>query len=221
MVTILHRTAVAAAFIPLALGAAPAAAQGTGLSLGALTTAALAAPMGQGLDRLHGAEPLGQGRYRFRLMNRSKNVTFPGQGRGTSYTGIYGYGLGLSSAIDLSVVIPFLMDSVGGLNKYGSGDPVLAVKWGMPGRFGSRVYRALQLSLGLPLGYKGEHALDQVGGVRPYSNESLDLGLQLMLDSHLSKLSILRNAVSRNINNTCVGISLIYGFFNSIKNWKI
>lgn len=217
MVAILHRTAVAAAFIPLALGAAPAAAQGTYLSLGALTNAALAAPMGQGLDRLHGAEPLGQGHYRFRLMNRSKNVTFPGQGRGTSFTGIYGYGLGLSSAIDLSVVIPFLMDSVGGLNKYGSGDPVLAVKWGMPGRFGSRFYRALQLSLGLPLGYKGEHALDQVGGVRTYSNESLDLGLQLMLDSHLSKLSILinggyfRSGNPQSLPQLIYGIGAVYG----------
>ena len=47
MLAILHRTAVAAAFIPIALGAAPAAAQGTGLSLGALTNAALAAPMGK------------------------------------------------------------------------------------------------------------------------------------------------------------------------------
>ena len=211
MVAIRNRTAFAAAFIPLMLGSAPAAAQVTGLSPGELANAAIAAPMGQGLDLMHGAEPLGKGRYRIRLMNRSANVTFPGLGQGSSYTGSYGYGLGLSPAMDLSIVIPFLMDSVGGLNKYGTGDPVLAVKWATPGRFGAGFYRALQVSLGLPLGYKGEHTLDQVGAVRPYSNGSLDLGLQVMLDSQLSQLSILLNGGYFRSGNPQSLPQLVYG----------
>ena len=187
------RSTLAPLLLGIALVCQPVEAQVVDLSLGELTNAAVSAPMGQGLDMIHGAEPLGKGRYRVRFLNRSTTVSLPDLGEGTSYTGSYGYGLGLSPALDLGVVVPFLMDSAGGLNKYGTGDPVLTVKWATPARFGAGFYRALQLSLGLPLGYKGEHALDKVGGVRPYSNESLDMGLQVLMDTHLKHFSIMLN----------------------------
>ena len=38
---------------------------------------AISPPMGQGLDLVHSAEPLGGGRFRLRIMNRSNSITVP------------------------------------------------------------------------------------------------------------------------------------------------
>ena len=162
-------------------------------SFGVLSNSAIGTPVTQDLDLLYGAEPLGKGHYRVRLLNRSSNITVPELGNGTSFTGGYGYALGLTPAIDVSLLLPFLMDSVGGLNKYGTGDPVLGIKYSRQPRLGAGFYSGVQLLLGLPLGYKGEHALDDFSGIRGYSSESLDMGLQGLMDLHFRHLSILMN----------------------------
>ncbi len=41
------------------------------------TNAAISLPLGQGLDLIHGAEPLGKGRFRLRLANRTSSVVVP------------------------------------------------------------------------------------------------------------------------------------------------
>ena len=117
-------------FIAASVGLCP----GEGLaqtlsSLGPISNTAVSPPLGQGLDLVHGAEPLGKGRYRVRLLNRSANINLPGLGRGSSYTGGYGLALGISQALDLSLLVPFLMDSIGGFNKYGTGDFLAPGGW--------------------------------------------------------------------------------------------
>jgi len=181
-------------------------------SLGKLSNTAVSPPLGQGLDLVHGAEPLGKGRYRVRLLNRSAPLSLPGLGDGSSYTGGYGLALGMTPALDLSLLVPFLMDSAGGFNKYGSGDPTLGVKWARPSRLGGSFYTAFQALLGLPLGYKGEVRLDRAGpAMRPYSSESLDIGMQFLLDMHFRHLSLLFNGGyfrSGNVENLPL---LVYG----------
>tara|TARA_B100000686_G_scaffold342883_1_gene422796 strand:+ start:1016 stop:2515 length:1500 start_codon:yes stop_codon:yes gene_type:complete len=155
--------------------------------------AAFSLPMGQGLHFVHGAEPLGKGQFRLRALNQSRNITLPKIGGGTSYTGQYGIGYGLLDGIDLTLLVPFLLDSAGGLNKYGSGDPVLGLKFSRPSVVQSSVHSAIMIHVGLPFGYKGQHALDQMGEVRKYSNEALDTGLQIMFDMHFDRMSLFLN----------------------------
>ena len=167
--------------------------------------------MGQGLDLVHGAEPLGKGRYRIRLLNRSANINLNGLGKGSSYTGGYGLGLGISQALDFSVLVPFLMDSVGGFNKYGTGDTTVGLKFSRPGRLGNNYYHALQILLGLPLGYKGEGRLDDNPSMRPYSSHSLDLGVNILLDMHFRHASLLLNGGYFSSGNEQNLSLLVYG----------
>ncbi len=167
--------------------------------------------MGQGLDFVHSAEPLGKGRFRLRMMNRSNAIVVPALGNGSVYTGNYGMAYGLGDALELSVAVPFLLDSAGGFNKYGSGDPVLSVKLSRPGTLPSEFYTGYQLLIGLPLGYKGEHALDSVGGLRAFSSESLDLGLQGLMDIHFSRASLYLNGGFFRSGNVEVLTQLVYG----------
>ena len=51
------------------------------------TNSAISVPMGQGLDLLYSAEPLGRSRFRLRILNRSHGVTVPEIGDGSLYTG--------------------------------------------------------------------------------------------------------------------------------------
>ena len=102
-------------------------------------------PVGQGLDFVHGAEPLGKGRFRLRALNQSQSISLPELGGGTTYTGQYGFGYGLSDGMDLTLLVPFLLDSVGGLNKYGTGDPVLGLKLASPAVVRSSFHRAFMI----------------------------------------------------------------------------
>ena len=188
----------------------PLAAQQLG-ELGKLSNSAVSAPLGQGLDLVHSAEPLGQDRFRLRVMNRSSDMLVPELGAGRSYTGGYGISYGLRRALDVSLMVPFLLDSVDGLNKYGTGDPAVGVKWSTPGRAQAGSHRAVQLLLGLPLGYKGEHGLDQVGGVRAFSTGALDVGLQVLQDLHFRHVSVYLNGGYFRSGNVDALPQLVYG----------
>lgn len=172
---------------------------------------AISPAMGQGLDFVHSAEPLGKGRFRLRMMNRSNAIVLPELGNGNIYTGNYGIAYGLGDAMEVSLAVPFLMDSAGGFNKYGTGDPTLAIKMSRPGKLPSGFYTGYQLLIGLPLGYKGEHALDKVGGVRSFSSESLDLGLQMLADMHFNMVSLYFNGGFFRSGNVDVLTQLVYG----------
>ena len=161
---------------------------------------------------VHGAEPLGKGRYRFRLINRSQGITVPELGSGNAYTALQSLAYGITSGIQASVTIPFLLDAAGGLNKYGTGDPVIGIKYSRPSRLPAGFYSAYQLLVGLPLGYKGEHGLDDYdGGVRPFSNQSVDLGLNVLLDMHFRYLSLYLNGGYLRSGNPEVMPELTYG----------
>lgn len=176
------------------------------------TNAAISLPLGQGLDLIHGAEPLGKGRFRLRLTNRTNAVVVPDLGRGTAYTGLYGVAYGLRPELDLSLLVPFMMDSVGGLTKYGTGDVVLGVKWARPKVVPSRSYSSVNLLLGLPLGFKGETGLDSFdGGVRPYSSHAMDVGLQIEMDVHFQHGSLLVNGGFFRSGNPEILPQLVYG----------
>lgn len=182
------------------------------------TNSAIAIPAAQGLDLIHGAEPLGKGRFRLRSLNRSHSVAVPELGNGSVYTGYHTIAYGVSNQLDLGLVVPFLLDSAGGFNKYGSGDPVLSVKWARPGAIPAASYTGFQLLLGLPLGYKGEHALDAIGGIRHFSNEALDIGLEGLLDVHFRKLSVLLNGGLFRSGNPEVVTQLVYGI--GLEGWR-
>ena len=175
------------------------------------SNSALSVPLGQGLDMVHAGEPLGKGRFRLRLLNRSHSIALPDLGQGSSFTGSYGLGYGLSPSIDMSFLLPFLMDSAGDLNKYGSGDVVMGLKWSRPSKIPANFYSAFQLLISLPLGYKGEHGLDKIGGVRNYSSEALDLGLQYLLDLNFEHLSLLFNAGYFTSGNPEIMPEVVYG----------
>ena len=173
---------------------------------------AITVPAGQGLDLIGSAEPLGKGRFRLRSLNRSHSVVLPELGDGSVYTGYYSIAYGMSPSLDLSLVVPFLNDSAGGFNKYGSGDPVLGVKWSKPGTIPSSHYTGFQLLIGLPFGYKGEHALDQVGGIRQFSSSAMDLGFQGLMDFHFRKVSLYVNGGLFRPGNPEVVTQMVYGF---------
>ena len=172
---------------------------------------ALTIPAGQGLDLISSAEPLGKGRFRLRAQNRSHSITIPELGNGSVYTGYYSFAYGMGSKLDVSVVLPFLMDSAGGFNKYGSGDPVIGIKFMRPETIPSNSYSGFLLSLGLPLGYKGEHSLDQIGGIRKFSSEALDLGMLGMMDVHFRRVSVYLNGGLYKPGNPDVVTQLVYG----------
>ena len=172
---------------------------------------AISAPMGQGLDLVHSAEPLGKGRFRLRVMNRSNSIVVPELGAGSVYSGGYGVGYGFSDGMELNFMVPFLLDSAGGLNKYGTGDPVLGIKLSRPGRLPANFYTGYQILLGLPLGYKGEHALDAIGGIRSFSSESFDLGLQMLMDIHFQYVSLYLNGGLFKSGNPELLSEMLYG----------
>ena len=175
------------------------------------TNSAISLPAGQGLDLVGSAEPMGKGRFRLRAQNRSATVVIPGSGNGTIYTGYYGLAFGFSDAMDVSLMLPVFMDGAGGLNKYGSGDPVVGIKWSRPGRIRAGTHTAFQLLLGLPLGYDGEHALDGIGGFRPFSSGGLDMGLNGLLDVHFGRASVYVNGGLFKPGNVAVETQLVYG----------
>jgi hypothetical protein len=80
------------------------------------------------------------------------------------------------------------------------------------------MYTGLQLLLGLPLGYKGEHALDQGGGVRPFSSQGLDIGLVGMMDIHFRKASVYLNGGLFKPGNPEVVTQLVYGL--GVELWR-
>ena len=176
------------------------------------TNSAITIPAGQGLDLIASAEPLGKGRFRMRSLNRSHSVSLPELGAGSVYTGYFSIAYGMSPSLDLSLVVPFLNDSAGGFNKYGSGDPVVGFKWSRPGTIPSSHYTAFELLIGLPFGYKGEHALDQVGGIRQFSSSAMDLGFQGMMDLHFRKISLYLNGGLFRPGNPDVVTQMVYGF---------
>jgi len=150
-------------------------------------------PLGQGLNYVSSAEPLGKGRFRIRMHNRSDAVTVPDVGKGTIFSGHYGIAYGLGNTLEVGLGIPFLMDSIDGLNRYGTGDPVISIKLSRPQKVPSGLYIGSKLLVGLPLGYTGEHALDQFNGTRSFSSGALDMGIQLLGDLHFKFMSIYVN----------------------------
>lgn len=182
------------------------------------TNSAITIPAGQGLDLITSAEPLGKGRFRMRSLNRSHSVVLPDLGEGSVYTGYYTIAYGMSTSLDVSLVVPFLLDSSGGFNKYGSGDPVLGIKWSSPGTIPSSLHTGLELLIGLPFGYKGEHALDQRGGIRNFSNKAMDMGLQGLMDLHFSKVSVYLNGGLFQSGNPAVVTQMIYGL--GLETWR-
>ncbi|MEE3233057.1 MAG: hypothetical protein VX294_02740 [Candidatus Latescibacterota bacterium] len=154
---------------------------------------ALIPPLGQGLDYVSSAEPLGKGRFRVRMHNRSDAVTVPDVGKGTIFSGHYGLAYGLGNALEVGLGLPFLMDSIDGLNRYGTGDPVISIKVSRPKRIPNGVYVGSKVLIGLPLGYTGEHALDQFNGTRSFSSGAFDIGVQLLGDLHFDYMSIYVN----------------------------
>jgi hypothetical protein len=182
------------------------------------TNSAITIPAGQGLDLIASAEPLGKGRFRLRSLNRSHGVVLPGLGNGDVYTGYYTIAYGMSPSLDLSLVVPFFLDSAGGFNKYGTGDPVLGIKWARPGTIPSAHYTGLELLIGLPFGYKGEHALDQIGGIRKFSSEALDMGLQGLMDFHFRKVSVYLNGGLFRPGNPDVVTQMVYGL--GLEAWR-
>ena len=171
---------------------------------------AFSLPLGQGLDLTHSAEPLGKSRFRLRAVNRSIDVVLPGLGSASSFTGLYGIGYGLSDGTDISLMVPFYLDTVSGLNKYGSGDPALTIKWARPSTVPASFYKGFQILVGLPLGFMGEVALDNDGGVRPFSNEAVDVGFQGLMDMHLRWVSIYLNGGLFRSGNPDVDTQLVY-----------
>ena len=168
-------------------------------------------PVGQGLNFVHSAAPLGESRFRLRAVNRTQRISVPKLGDGSTYTGLYGLGYGFSNSIDFGLTVPFFLDSVAGFSKYGTSDPVVTIKYATPSKIPAGVYRAFQMSIGLPLGYKGETGIDQVGGVRPFSNEAVDIGLQFLVDLHFSPVSIYLNGGLFRSGNADVPSQLVYG----------
>ena len=175
------------------------------------TNSAFTVPLGQGLDLVGSAEPLGKSRFRLRAVNRSKRIVLTELGEGSSYTGIYGLGYGVSDRLDVSMSVPFFLDSAGGISKYGTSDPVIGLKLSTPGVVPSNFYRALQLLVGLPLGYKGEHEIDKTGEGRQFSNGAVDTGLQFLMDVHFDKVSLLFNGGFYSSGNPDVVSQLVYG----------
>ena len=186
--------------------------------------AALSLPVGQGLDLVHSAEPLGKGRLRLLLMNRSHSITVGGRGEGSAYTGNYGLAYGLTPALDLSLVLPFYMDTVildegESINKYGNGDLSVGIKWARPSKVPSNFYMAGQLLLGLPLAYKGAHKLDRevrkipgpLSSRTTFSSESIDLGMQLLADLHFRYASVFLNGGYFSSANANILPQLVYG----------
>ena len=108
------------AILLLSLFAGLQAAHGQNLTLlRRPVNSAISPPMGQGLDLLHSAEPLGKGRFRMRMTHRSDPIVVPELGDGTIYTGNYGFAYGLGDAMELGFAVPFLLDAAWGFNKYG------------------------------------------------------------------------------------------------------
>ncbi len=200
------------AILLLSLFAGLQAAHGQNLTLlRRPVNSAISPPMGQGLDLLHSAEPLGKGRFRMRMTHRSDPIVVPELGDGTIYTGNYGFAYGLGDAMELGFAVPFLLDAAGGFNKYGSGDPTLSLKISRPGRLPSGFYMGYQVLLGLPFGYKGQHTLDKIGGIRSFSSESLDMGLQILSDMHFKRISLYLNGGYYRSANPEVLTQLVYG----------
>jgi hypothetical protein len=211
-VKVRHRKILWGALLVLWWYGGPTGVDGQALELLKLPrNAALVPPAGQGLDLIHSAEPLGKGRFRFRSTNRSQSITLPEVGNGSVYTGVYGMAYGISPTLEASLVVPLLMDAAGGLNKYGTSDPVVGIKLSRSAKIPASFYTAYQVLIGLPLGYKGEHALDKVGGVRAFSTESVDLGLQFLLDMHFQHLSVYLNGGYFRSGNVDILPELVYG----------
>ena len=172
----------------------------------------LVPPAGEGLTLLRSAEPLGKGRFSVRAVNRSQSVMVPELGAGHVFTGDYGFAYGLGPRLDVSLVVPFLLDAAGGLNKYGTGDPVVGVKYARTGQIPADFYLSYQMLLGLPLGYKGEHGLDEYnGGIRPFSTSGMGLGLQVMMDVHFRRGVLYLNGGYYRSSNTEIQPELVYG----------
>ena len=175
------------------------------------TNSVLIPPVGQGLDYVSSAEPLGKGRFRVRMHNRSDAVAVPDVGNGNIFSGHYSIAYGLGDAFEVGFGLPFLMDSIDGLNRYGTGDPVVSIKLSRPKKIPNGIYVGSKVLVGLPLGYTGEHALDQFNGTRSFSSGAFDVGFQLLGDLHFTFMSIFINGGYYNSGNRDISNLLGYG----------
>lgn len=143
-------------------------------------------PMGEGFFRISSAEPLGKGNINIRYLTEGYDISVRKVGEGSSLTGHFGMGYGLSKNIDLSLGIPILFDMAGGLAKYGSGDINSTLKFGFPSKFPSTYHYGFAFSVVMPYGYKGRQALN----VRPYSRRKKEISSQLLFDLNRKSLGI-------------------------------
>ncbi|MBI2952629.1 hypothetical protein HYY27_11060 [bacterium] len=143
-------------------------------------------PMGVGMFRVRAAEPLSRGGMTVRYLNEGYTIHVRKLGGGGSFTGHLGVGIGLANLMDFSFSLPLLLDSAGGLLKYGSGDAVTSLKLAGPGRFPSGFYLGLETTATHPTGYKGIRALN----VRPFGAGKRDLSTRLLIDIGRSPLSV-------------------------------
>ncbi|MSS72257.1 MAG: hypothetical protein EXS64_12315 [Candidatus Latescibacteria bacterium] len=146
-------------------------------------------PMGVGMFRVRAAEPLSKGQVAFRYLNEGYTIQVRTLGGGGSFTGHVGFGFGLANMMDVTLSLPLLLDSAGGLMKYGSGDAVTTLKLAGPGKFPSGFYFGLEATATHPTGYKGIRALN----TRPFTAGKRDLSTRLLID-------INRNPVSLHLN---------------------
>ncbi len=181
-------------------------------SPGRLVNAAWTPAAGQGLTAIHGAEPLGTWHARVGVLNQSRLVYLPGLGAGRAHTGMASLAYGLTAHLDVSLVFPFMLDTAGEHYKYGTGDPVFGVKLALPGRVPAGFYTAVQVLVGVPLGYQGEHALDRFdGGIRSFSSGSVDAGVKLLADVHGRWASLYFNGGYLLSRNPQIMPELVYG----------
>ncbi len=143
-------------------------------------------PMGEGLFRVRAAEPLSRGQGAFRYLHEGYTIQVRKLGGGGSFTGHLGAGFGLTNVMDLSFSVPILLDSAGGLLKYGTGDVAASFKLAGPGRFPAGAYFGLETTATFPTGYKGIRALN----VRPFGADKRDLSSRLLIDIRHNPVSV-------------------------------
>tara|TARA_Y100000588_G_scaffold174217_1_gene188208 strand:- start:1629 stop:3020 length:1392 start_codon:yes stop_codon:yes gene_type:complete len=135
-------------------------------------------PAGEGLFRVGSAEPLGRGGFNIRMLSEAYQITVHEVGGGTSVTGQFAAGIGLTNNLDFTMSLPVMFDIAGGLTKYGSGDLVTSLKMGFPGRFPASFYSGLELAVAHPFGFKGEQALN----IRSFSRQDREIAARLLFD---------------------------------------
>ncbi len=146
-------------------------------------------PAGEGLFRVASAEPLGRGGFNIRMLSEAYQITVDEVGEGTSVTGQFAAGIGLTNNLDFTMSIPVMFDIAGGLTKYGSGDLITSIKLGFPGRFPAAFYSGFELAVAHPFGFKGSQPLN----IRSFSRQDREMAARLMFDINRETIGLRLN----------------------------